>query len=148
MGSRKVQGRLPRCAHGSDRGKGGIRWEGDRRKAEGEETFDEGHRSGGCASGESESAERRKEEARAPKNEASQKGCVMQQLRGAHAPRVLAMAPPPSRTFPTKNISARAPKPAREARALPEPKARLTRRQSRAARCAAPFRLTTRRLLR
>src|SRR5205085_11690922 len=77
MGSGEVQGRLPRCAHGSDRGKGRIRWEGDRRKAEGEAAFDEGNRSGGCASGESESAERRKEEARAAKNEASQKSCVM-----------------------------------------------------------------------
>ena len=45
--------------------------------------------------------------------------------RGAHAPRVLAIAPSRSRTFQatlavgTKRISARAPKSAREARALP-----------------------------
>jgi hypothetical protein len=32
---------------------------------------------------------------------------------------VLAMAPSPSRTFPDKIVSAKAPKPAREARALP-----------------------------
>jgi len=39
----------------------------------------------------------------------------------AHAPRVLAMAPSPSRTSldRTKTVLARVPKPAREARALP-----------------------------
>src|SRR5438067_5310625 len=44
------------------------------------------------------------------------RGC---HIWGAHAPRVLAKAPSPSRTFPSRKIAARAPQWAREARALP-----------------------------
>ena len=48
---------------------------------------------------------------------------AISEFRGAHAPRVLAIAPPRSRTSSaltnTKSVLAKAPKPAREPRALP-----------------------------
>jgi hypothetical protein len=44
---------------------------------------------------------------------------------GAHAPRVLAKAPSPSRTFPDKDCFGGAPKPAREGACAPQRKSAL-----------------------